>query len=313
MPPSRSRPARIRSAVFTNWPVKVTALVLSAVVWAAVAAEEPATETVPVNLVVEAPPGRALVGPIAPVEADYVGAPRELIELFGTPPVIRKVVPDTLTGTEYTIALSIEDLLVGGDIDVSPEDVRPREVVIALDDITRRTVRVTPRVRLVPDSGYTVVGGIAVVPSTVTIYGPETAVRDIRTISTLPLQLTRVRAPVRRTLVLDTTALGVARVTPTQVEISAEVVFLAERVLMGVPVTVRSDGSEWVADPGAVIVTVRGPNTRIARLTRDSVSVVAVPLAGAGPDTVALEVVPPGGVTAVATPDSAVLSRRARG
>jgi hypothetical protein len=66
----------------------------------------------------------------------------------------------------------------------------------------------------------------------------------------------------------------------------------------------------WLTDPPAVIVTVRGPSTRLARLTRDSVTVVATPVGvGEQPEVVRLEVVPPNGLTGVATPDTAVVSR----
>jgi hypothetical protein len=59
-------------------------------------------------------------------------------------------------------------------------------------------------------------------------------------------------------------------------------------------------------------VTVRGPSRRLARLTRDSVLVLATP-ATDGPERVVLEVVPPEGLTGVATPDTATVTRRPRG
>ena len=82
MPPSSSRLAKIRAAILVNWPAKLTALLLSGVLWAAVAAEEPTTQLVPVTLEVEPPHGRRMSTKLPPVQAEYVGSTRELINLY---------------------------------------------------------------------------------------------------------------------------------------------------------------------------------------------------------------------------------------
>jgi YbbR domain-containing protein len=310
---SRPRlPAVVRGWIINNWPVKLTALVLATVLWAAVAAEEPTTQLVPVQLHVEPPPGRALRGSIPPVQAVYVGSTRELIKLYSSPPTIRRVLPDTLSGTEYTLVLAPEDLVVRRNVNVRAQDVQPRTVSVLLDDVARRLVPVVPRVRIVPDSGYAVVGGIAVAPASVAALGPESAIRELDTVHTVSLELTDVTTPVTRTVALDTAGHGRVRFTPSEVTISAEIAFMAERVLMGVPVLIQADRPQFLtSDPPAVIVTVRGPSGRLARLSRDSVTVVAAPRsAGEGPEVVRLQVVPPEGLTGVATPDTAVVSRR---
>ncbi len=198
-------------------------------------------------------------------------------------------------------------------MDARAQDIRPAEFVVTLDDVTRRTVRVTPRVQINPDSGFMMVGGLAVTPSRVAVVGPDSVVRSVRDVPTMPVSLTAVRAPVGQLVQLDTAGLGPARVMPMEVEITAAIAVVAERVLMGVPVAVQGDGATWVVDPPAVIVTVRGPNTRVARLTRDSLSVTAAAPGSADSASVPLEVVAPSGITAAATPDTAIVVRRARG
>ena len=314
MPQSRSWIVRLRSAVFVNWPAKLTALLLSGVLWAAVAAEEPTTQLVPVSLVVQPPPGRALTGPLPPIQAVYVGSTRELIKLYSSPPTIRKVLPDTLSGSEFELRLSPQDLLTPGRVNARPEDVQPRTLRLTLDAVVRRTVPVEPRVVIEPDSGYALLEGMTVEPGSVSVSGPDSAVQAIASVSTVNLEIRGVDGPVRRVVPLDTVPLGRMRVTPSEVEVSAEVVFMAERVLMGIPVTIRSDrAATLVADPPAVLVTVRGSSRRLARLTRDSVLVVATPDTTAFPARIRLEVVPPDGLTGVATPDTAVITRRGRG
>lgn len=314
MPPRRSSLARIRTAILVNWPAKLTALLLSGVLWAAVAAEEPTTQLVPVNLEVDPPTGRSLAGELPPVQAVYVGSTRELIKLYTSPPVIRKVLPDTLTGSEYTLELSPQDLIAGRRINVRPEDVQPRAVTIRLDAVVQRSVGVEPRVTIVPDSDFALVGGIGVSPPTVIVSGPDSAVRSLATVPTVRLELRSVSTPVRRTLAIDTVGLGAVRVSPESVQVSADVAFVAERVLGGVPVTVRSDRPGNVtADPAVVLVTIRGASRRLASLTRDSLAVYASSVSGDSTERVILEVIAPDGVTGVATPDSVTLTRRTRG
>ena len=98
------------------------------------------------------------------------------------------------------------------------------------------------------------------------------------------------------------------------VAVRADSAGLSERVLMGVPVVVHDEsGASWSSDPLAVIVTVHGPAPRLARLTRDSVEVAAAPTGGGRPETVQLRVAAPEGIEASATPDTALVQRRARG
>jgi len=310
---SSTRLERLRSAVVVNWPAKLTALLLSGVLWAAVAAEEPTTQLVPVTLSVQPPPGRSLTGPLPAVQAVYVGSTRELIKLYSSPPTIQRVIPDTLSGSEYELVLSPQDLITPTRLNVRVEDIQPRSVRIGLDEVVRRTLVVEPRVTITPDSGFAVQGGIAVEPGSVTVTGPDAILRDLTAIPTVTLEVSGVNAAVRRQVPLDTTGLGTARVMPAQVEISADVAFMAERVLMGVPITIRAERPAlFIVDPPAVLVTVRGPSLRLARLTRDSVIVLAVPTTD-GPEQVVLEVVPPEGLTGVATPDTATVTRRPRG
>lgn len=313
MAPSSTWLERLRSAVVVNWPAKLTALLLSGVLWAAVAAEEPTTQLVPVTLSVQPPPGRSLTGPLPAVQAVYVGSTRELIKLYSSPPTIQRVIPDTLSGSEYELVLSTQDLITPTRLNVRAEDIQPRTVRIGLDEVVRRTLVVEPRVTITPDSGFAVQGGIAVEPGSVTVTGPDAILRDLTAIPTVTLEVSGVNAAVRRQVPLDTTGLGTARVVPAQVEISADVAFMAERVLMGVPITIRAERpAAFIVDPPAVLVTVRGPSLRLARLTRDSVLVLAVPTTD-GPERVVLEVVPPEGLSGVATPDTATVTRRPRG
>ena len=100
---------------------------------------------------------------------------------------------------------------------------------------------------------------------------------------------------------------------PVPPEVAAGGDSVSERVLMGIPVAVRGERGGWSSVPPAVIVTVRGPTTRLARLTRDSVEVTAAPEGNGRMETVPLKTQAPPGIEALATPDSAVVHRRSGG
>jgi hypothetical protein len=241
LPASKPWLAVVRGWIVTNWPTKLTALVLSGVLWAAVAAEEPTTQLVPVALQVEPPPGRALRGSTPPVQAVYVGPTRELIKLYSSPPTIRRVLPDTLSGNEYTLVLSPEDLVVRRNVNVRAQDVQPRAITVLLDDVARQPAGGAAG-RIVPDSSCH--PGRHRTPAFVTVIGPESAIHRLDSVHTITIELTGVTDPVRRAVRLDTAGLGRVRFSPDEVEISAEIAFMAERVLRGVPVLSRTNELE---------------------------------------------------------------------
>lgn len=127
----------IRRAVLTNWPIKLTALALAAVLWAVVAAEQPTTQFVPVSLILEAPQGRALTRPLPPIRALYTGSARELLKLHGSPPEIIKIIPDTSIGSLLVLDLSLSDLTLTEEADVQAQDVQPRRIEVVLEAIAR--------------------------------------------------------------------------------------------------------------------------------------------------------------------------------
>lgn len=301
-------------AVVTNWPIKLTALVLALVLWAVIAAVEPTVQLIPVTFSVDVPEGRTLTQPLPDVYASYSGTSSELQKLRISPPVIQKSVPDTLTGSQFLLELSLQDLAILDDVDVTAEDLRPRAVLVVLDDRISRNKPVVPRgVRITPDSGYEQFGGVQVTPASVVVTGPREQVDRIDRLYTVPLQLTGVTSPVQRTIAIDTANLSLVQLSRQEVEVAADVGPVTERVLMGVPVDLQPQrGGIWESSPQAVIVAVRGPTSRVVRLTRDSVSVIAAFAGGESADTVSLEVSAPQGLTATVTPDTVVVQRRGR-
>jgi hypothetical protein len=299
---------KLRARALENWPIKLTALILAAILWAAVAAQEPTTQVVPVRLDVLPPSGRTLAGELPTVHAVYRGSARELIKLYGRSPLIRRTLPDTVTGSTYILELSLADLHAADAGNVTAVDLEPRAVIVQLDSLSRRVVPVAARVTVEVDSGFLQFGPVRVAPRQVIVRGPRDAVERVDSVRTVPLRLTRVNAPVRRTVALDTAIAPGVSVSQREVDVTVDVGAIAEKVLQGIPIEVIG-GHDYEADPPAVIVTVRGRASRLPLLTRDSVRVIARVLGTDARQQVVLEVVAPEGTSGWATPDSAVARR----
>ena len=302
----------LRVLILTNWRIKLTALVLATVLWAVVAARERTTEMVRVTLSVRTPQGRMLTSPLPEVQARYSGTLGELAKLLRTPPTIHKAMPDTLSGSTYFLTLSTDDLQTTEGADVVPEGVYPDTITLDLDDVMEIQIPVISRVRITPDTDYDFSDGITVSPSSVTATGTAAQLGNIRSITTVPLDTSRVRGLVNITVPLDTTNLGVGiRIEPGEVQVSANVVRVQRQFLMGVTVAVPS---EWESEPSVVSVIVIGPTERIVNFTRDSVTVTAPrPDESVDEARVQLTVEAPRGVQATASPDSVLVKRRNRG
>ncbi len=295
----------IKSAVTANWPIKITALALAAVLWAALSAEQPTAQFVPVRLDIQIPDNRILAQELPQVQAVVGGPPRELIKLYTNPPVLTKVVPDSATGSTVTIDLSPQDVILQPDAEVTLQDILPRRLVVHLDDVRRRPVPVYSRGIIRAASGFVLLG-VSVVPESVVVIGPQAPVNRLGRLYTIPLDLPDVRNTIRRNVAIDTAALGVVTLSQEQVEIEVRVDQITRRTIGGVPVVIG--GGVWGSVPSTVQVTVRGPAARLLTLNRDSLLVTA-PAAAAEGDMLALSVRPPTGLTATVAPDSVKAQR----
>jgi YbbR domain-containing protein len=302
---------KLRGWLLHNWPIKATALVLAAILWAAVAAQEPTSRLIPVDVQLEMPAGRMLVGELPAVHALYTGTPRELIKLFAQAPVVHATLPDTITESTYLLRLGIGDLTVTDGAAVSAQRIEPASIELQLNDVLQRSVPVTSRVTIQPDTGFQLFGDPIVWPPRVNVQGPRALVEGIESIATERRTIPGVTSPVRTRVALDTSGLEGVEVSPQQVRISAEVDAVSEKVLMGVPIRTLSDRPySWTSDPAAVIVTIRGRRARLTALTRDSVQVEAAVIGEPVEARVALRVVAPRDMTAWATIDSVTVRRQ---
>src|SRR5205809_87959 len=217
--------------VIRNWPIKLAAMFFAIMLYVAVAAQQPLSQTFAMRLAVVIPPGRTVRQQPAGVTVVITGTGSEILKLRSFPRVIRKVIPDTFSTSLWRTQLTAADIELPKGIGVQIADIRPR---------------------------------------------------------------------------------GVVRISPKSVRMAGEVTAIIERSIAGVPIATAASGfTGFGLTPERVAVTVRGPESRVNLLTRDSVRVVAHLVGKAGPGGYArLTVSAPPGITAHALPDPVGLKRK---
>ena len=143
--------------------LKGTAVFLAVVLWFVVNAKEPQIELVGVRFTPSLlDSSLVLREPLPQIQAIIAGAPKELIRLSSTPPVIHRQItansPDTVV-----LDLRPEDVVLPTGVDAVVRDVQPRSLTLRFEPTWNRKVPVVPmRIEIMSapatgsNSGYTV-------------------------------------------------------------------------------------------------------------------------------------------------------------
>ncbi len=214
--------ADLRGAVTRNWPLKLTAVALSVILWIVVAAEETTSELVGVRLDVDVPPSLALAKPAPPVRAIVTGPGRELIKLYAAPLVIRASLPATASPPRHPLAIAPHDVQVPRGVQVTIQDVEPRQVEIEVDRFARRLVPVALRGVVEPESGFALSGRLSLTPRAVEVSGPRGIVFSLDSVFTEPVEVRGVTDAFERTVALDT-GRALVRIVPRAVTLTGRV------------------------------------------------------------------------------------------
>jgi hypothetical protein len=207
---------RVAAAFTQRLPLKATAVFLAIILWFVVNAKEPQLELIPVRFVPVLDSSLVLREPVPMLQAIVAGAPKQLIQLNSTPPVIRRTIssdaPDTVV-----IDLRPEDVSLPDGVNAVVRDIQPRSVTLRFETIWTKRVRVNSAVNIamVPGSGPVTT---VLDPEFVQVTGPRhlllgiPSVRTIKTTLPFPDSLPHL-------VDIDTTGFGDARVKPPQVKV----------------------------------------------------------------------------------------------
>ena len=210
---------------------KGAALFFAIVLWFVVSAEEPSEEVVPVRLEASYDSGRVLTSGTPVIRALVAGRARDLIKLYNTPPVVRRIVTDDAPDS---VALDLRpvDVYIPPDVDAIVRDVQPRNLILVFDVTSTKRVPVTNAVKLLVDSTAktTPLRVAHVVPESVTITGPRRYVNTVRSVSTVDQTVT-VRDSGEFVVPLDVKRLAASgvRVQPDEVRLQVRMPPLTRR------------------------------------------------------------------------------------
>jgi len=183
-PRASSLRQRLVEAATERLPYKAAALFLALVLWLVVSAEEPTEDLVPVRLVLLLDSALVLQGEPPTVRALVVGRGRELLKLYGTRPVVRRVVPADSPDT-LRIALRPSDVDIPSGIDAIVRDVEPRALELHFVPTAERRVPVRSALRIAPAPGIRLTRPPRFAPESVTVVGPRRAVHALESVPTV--------------------------------------------------------------------------------------------------------------------------------
>lgn len=302
------------SLLTRNWPIKGAALFLALMLYVAVQLQQPVTTTFDVDLNVLLPPGRAMTNTPPPIRVQISGKGSQILKLRSLAGDITRRVPDTLAAASWTIHLDPSDveLAIPKGADVRVMEVRPSEITLALDSVSRKDVRIVPQVTVVPDSGQALKGTLMIAPRFARLVGPAPLLAAIESVTTVPTEIHDVSGPFSRSVPIDTMPLGIVRLAPKQILVTGDMGLLAERSFPGIPVETGAGAiTNYIVTPPRVAVIVRGPAERVEAFSSDSLRAVAI-LADPAGGVARIRVIAPAGLTVRAVPDSVTLRRRTR-
>lgn len=281
-----------------NWRLKLAALGLAVLIWAAVSAEQVTSQWIPVRIdPVVRDPEFVLAGPPDPAEVRvrFSGPGRELWELALDRPTL--VLPLADIGNRRAFALDASMLRIPAGLSVNVQDIRPAVVRVEVERLASRMVPVRARIGGRSAQRYVVDGELEVLPAEVRVTGPAGRLAALDSVSTRALEIVPDDSTFTHEVLLDTAGMEGLSFSRTRVQVSGDVDVRAERPLGALPVSVP-DG--LVAEPALVQVTVAGAERTVGRVfpaqvrayvPRDSIPASVPPQGVEAP--VVLEGVPP--------------------
>ena len=101
----------LRTALTADWPLKLTSLALSVLLWLVASSEEPTSGLLNVELKIQPPPGRTVVRDPGTLRATVVGPRGDLIRLSRDNLVLNRILPDSVTADSVNLLIDPGDVV----------------------------------------------------------------------------------------------------------------------------------------------------------------------------------------------------------
>jgi YbbR domain-containing protein len=170
-----------------NLGLKLFSLFLAALLWVVVLGEQKVEVTIGVPLDLNFPADLFLVNDPTDQLEVRVRGPRTLVTSLASRDLRVSEIPIKFVEGETTIPIRDEFVRVPRGVQVV--DVNPRRVRVVLEAAVEREVEIHPRIEGSPPEGY-MVRRVTTIPPRVRMVGPNSELRRITRVRTLPISLT---------------------------------------------------------------------------------------------------------------------------
>lgn len=252
-----------------NWRLKLAALGLAVLIWAAVSAEQVTSQWIPVRIdPVVRDPEFVLTGAPDPAEVRvrFSGPGRELWELALDRPTI--VLPLADIGNRRAFALDASMLRIPSGLSVNVQDIRPAVVRVDVQRLTSRVLPVRARLGARSTQRYVLEGDLEVLPAEVRVTGPADRLAAMDSVSTRSFDIVPDDSTFSQEVALDTAGMEGLSFSRSRVRVSGPVDVRGERSMGTVAVSVPEG---MVAVPDQVQVSVGGAERVLERVSTGGV------------------------------------------
>lgn len=260
--------------VLVNWPLKLLSLALAFAIWVFVSGEKSMVRDFAVPLEIRLPENRILTTAPPTTVTVRVRGPESLMRRLDRVPIGLGVDLGDPPAGQQEVQLSKADL-DGLPRGVEIDFIDPDRLRLEVDVRASREIAVEPTFLGQPPEGYAFYG-VQVVPDTVLVEGPESAVAELDILRTNPIRLDRRTEPfVARVQAIPTDGeVRVADPRPLEVRVVVDA-SPVERTFEHIPVELVGQLYEAVVSPAALNVTLAGPPALVERIVPAQIRLVA--------------------------------------
>lgn len=204
-----------------NWFLKVLSLLLAGTLWIAVASETSSEIGIEVPLEYRnVPHDLEITGDAANTVEVRLRGSANLVKDISPKEVSTTVNMENMTPGEKIISLTSDNVQAPFGTEVIR--INPSQVRLTLEQTISKTIQVVPTTQGQPAAGFEL-GRVLVNPAKIRVQGPESRLRDIDAISTVPIQVDGKRSSVQQTVGLDVPDPQLRLQDPSSVEVRIEI------------------------------------------------------------------------------------------
>jgi YbbR domain-containing protein len=291
----------LKKSLTENIGVKLIALVVALFIWFNASGQKEAIWLRMIPVTLENIPDSLVVTGSVPqqVEISITGTKRQLMLMGFKRLELTLDLSEAVPGRQR-VSLTPRQIQLPSGIDMrNVRILEPLAVDLRLEKLVTRRVQVTlSTTGAIPENLVLLDGALSITPSWVSVVGPVSVVQHIRSVTTEPLDLSKIKNSIEKELPIATES-GRYSCDPDRVKVSVRVSEKGRRVLANVPPTVLVDSEDYSATvtPNTVTLTLAGPRAVLDTLSSGDVSVL-LNLSGFGEERyrIAPEIILPPGV-----------------